>query len=455
MDMYEPTGDSSTMRPLVIYLHTGSFLPAVFNQNPTGGKTDSAAVEMCMQFARRGYVVACADYRQGWLPTSASQDVRTGTLLQAAYRGIQDVRACTRYFREDFSMNNNQWGIDTSKIIVVGQGTGGYLALGTATLNKIQEIQLQKFISNTTEPSVPGIVTGQPYVDTTLFGNFEGAGNTPLNIDTANHLGYTSNVHFVVNMGGALADSSWLEAGDPPMVAFHVVNDPFAPYGDGPVFVPTVPPQFVVDVSGSLTVVTKANALGNNNCFRGLISDAYTTVANGINNGQDGLFPFLRPTPPVAPGEAGPWEWYDSTALVIYANLVGLGSSAGTLAYQNGIQTNPDMSKTKALAYIDTVQNYANPRIVQCLNLLTGISSITSADVSLYPNPATTTFTVTVSSSPIQNVEMTDISGKVVYRRSYSNETEVTVDRGNLSAGIYTVRVTTQSGIATTKVTIR
>src|SRR3954471_20500908 len=46
MDMYEPAGDSLTLRPLVIYLHTGSFLPAVFNQNPTGGKTDSTAVEM-------------------------------------------------------------------------------------------------------------------------------------------------------------------------------------------------------------------------------------------------------------------------------------------------------------------------------------------------------------------------------------------------------------------------
>ena len=39
-DIYEPDGDVMTDRPVIILLHTGSFLPAVLNGQPTGAKTD-------------------------------------------------------------------------------------------------------------------------------------------------------------------------------------------------------------------------------------------------------------------------------------------------------------------------------------------------------------------------------------------------------------------------------
>ncbi|MFM2136280.1 MAG: hypothetical protein RL021_1680, partial [Bacteroidota bacterium] len=41
MDIYEPAGDAQAVRPLIIYLHTGSFLPPVINSNPTGSRFDS------------------------------------------------------------------------------------------------------------------------------------------------------------------------------------------------------------------------------------------------------------------------------------------------------------------------------------------------------------------------------------------------------------------------------
>jgi acetyl esterase/lipase len=84
LDVYEPTGDTVSMRPLIIYLHTGSFLPILFNKTPTGSRQDSATMEMCKQFARRGYVAVSIDYRLGWNPQAlgmAGQDIRTGTLL--------------------------------------------------------------------------------------------------------------------------------------------------------------------------------------------------------------------------------------------------------------------------------------------------------------------------------------------------------------------------------------
>lgn len=457
MDIYQPVGDVEPIRPLIIYLHTGSFIPAVFNQNPTGGKSDSTAVEMCKQFARRGYVVASATYRQGWVPTSPDQDVRTGTLLQAVYRAIQDAKVCVRYFYEDAAATGNTYGVDTNNIILGGQGTGGYIAMAYATLDKPAEIQLSKFLSSTTNATY-GFQIGQPYVNQSLLGDFDSYGGIALLNNPNNHVGYSSNIRFVFNMGGALGDSSWLEAGDAPMVAFHVLNDPFAPYGDGPVYVPTTPPQFVVDVSGSQTVIIKSNLLGNNACFNAAgFTDVYTTTANGINGGEDGLYPFLRPTPPFAPGEAGPWEWYDSTALTVYAQAVGLAASAGTQAYMNGLGTNPDMSKAKALAYIDTIQNYVNPRIVYCLGLPDGINETNVGSIlAVYPNPASSQFTISSDAKlDITKVELADITGKAVWKKEKLSGSTLTFNRGNLSSGIYIVRITTDKGTVSKRISLQ
>ena len=114
MDVYEPAGaaDPMTERPLIIYLHTGSYIPIIVNGNATGSRNDSAAVEICKQFARRGYVVANMDYRLGWDPTNTNPtnglDIRRGTLLNAVYRSIQDAKSCVRYFRKDAATNKNK-----------------------------------------------------------------------------------------------------------------------------------------------------------------------------------------------------------------------------------------------------------------------------------------------------------------------------------------------------------
>ena len=76
-DIYEPTGDTAVDRPVIILAHTGSFLPAVLNGQPTGSKTDSSIVEQCTRWAKKGYVAVAMTYRQGWNPTSQDQNTRT------------------------------------------------------------------------------------------------------------------------------------------------------------------------------------------------------------------------------------------------------------------------------------------------------------------------------------------------------------------------------------------
>ena len=152
---------------------TGTFLPPIANGQPTGSKTDLSIVEQCSRWAKKGYVAVAMENRLGWNPTSSDQDVRTSTLLQAAYRGIQDAKAMVRYMRmtED---NGNPHGINPDKIILGGQGTGGYLSLGYATLNDPGvELMLPKFINfNTATPT--------PYVFPPFFGNPDGTDSTYL-----------------------------------------------------------------------------------------------------------------------------------------------------------------------------------------------------------------------------------------------------------------------------------
>ena len=384
-DIYEPTGDSLTNRPVIILIHTGTFLPPIANGQPTGSKTDLSIVEQCSRWAKKGYVAVAMENRLGWNPTSSDQDVRTSTLLQAAYRGIQDAKAMVRYMRmtED---NGNPHGISPDKIILGGQGTGGYLSLGYATLNDPGvELMLPKFINfNTATPT--------PYVFPPFFGNPDGTDSTYLpdfasptgqtelwNIP--NNPSYSNDVNMVFNLGGALADISWLQAGEVPMVSFHCENDPNAPIDTGDVVEP-VNNDFVIEVMGSRTAQIYANQYLNNDAFAlAGISDAFTTAANVNNGGLEGLYVFKTPAPSAGTNaygqtyteEGAPWDWWDNTSYeaVAQAYNAGSGALAGYFA-ADAITGNPGMSATKGNAYLDTIQGYLNPRIFSVLGFVAG-----------------------------------------------------------------------------------
>mgnify|MGYP000722367778 FL=1 len=139
-EFYEPTGDTETERPLVILLHTGNFLPNPTNGGTGGTMRDSFIVETASRLAKMGYVACVADYRTGWNPLAQTQPERAKGLIQAAYRGIQDVRTAVRFFKKDYSENGNSFGVDTSRITVFGQGTGGYISLGAATIDNYSQL---------------------------------------------------------------------------------------------------------------------------------------------------------------------------------------------------------------------------------------------------------------------------------------------------------------------------
>lgn len=462
-DIYAPAEDTETERPLIVVAHTGSFLPPLFNGGVTGAKSDSVVTETCRRLVRRGFVVAAITYRQGWLPESESQNVRTGTLLQAAYRGIQDIRTSVRFFRKNAAEEGNQYGIDPSKIVLWGIGTGGYLSMGGATLDRYEEITLDKFIDSETL---------LPFVDTTLLGNFDATVQKPLCLP--NHLGYSNDVQFAVNMGGALGDTTWLEGAPvPPVIGFHVLKDPFAPFYDGAVIVPTTM-QFVVNVSGTRRIVEKANELGFNDVLNNIpgevdpiqqIVNIFKTVDITlpgnvtIKLGEDHMYPFVTPS-----FEAGPWDWWGKPqldAVVAGTNAVlGTDFNSDSLHIRSQI-VNPGMSKEKGTGYIDTVFWYSMPRVCAALDLGCGFTSavttLNPADVGFAFGPNPTNDRIELKSGfefPIEDVSMYDLQGRLVLKHIKVNTERFGFQVDHLTPGMYLMKTKFEQGIITEKVMI-
>ncbi|MEM7036975.1 MAG: T9SS type A sorting domain-containing protein [Bacteroidota bacterium] len=438
-DVYEPMGDNQAERPVVIISHTGSFLPVPLNGQATGNRHDSTLVEMCNSFAKRGFVAVAMEYRQGWNPTSTDQDVRTGTLLNAAYRGIQDARTLVRFLRDDYA-NGNTWGIDSGDIVMGGIGTGGYISLGCAYLDDWDEIFMPKFFN---------FNTNAYYLDTALSGDPEGKWSRPLNV--GNYPSYSSAVDMAVNLGGACGDSTWIDAGETPCVSFHCPSDPFAPYKFGAVIVPTTN-EFVVNVSGSHDVQRIGNSLGVNDAYiNAIYTDPFTSAANMNNDGLDGLMPFLRPGP--AP-EGSPWDWWDTL-------VWNVPHPAGGTFNSQGLMTNPDMSATKARTYIDSIMNYLAPRIV-CTLGLPGCVTVETAEqletgsVTVFPNPTAGELNVrsTISGNTISEVTLVDLQGRTVGSWTDLKAMEWRMDQNELSDGMYFVKVQTLQGMITKKVIV-
>ena len=451
-DIYEPSGDSVVNRPVIIVAHTGSFLPAVVNGQPTGTKTDSSIVEQCTRWAKKGYVAVAFSNRLGWNPTSTDQATRTSSLIQAAYRGIQDARALVRYMRMT-EATGNTYGIDPNKIVMGGHGTGAYISLGVATLDTATQMYIPKFMNLATTPP-------SPYVYAPFFGNVNGTdtaflpdfasptGQTEL-WNIPNNPSYSSKVSMAFNLGGALADISWLEVADVPIVSFHCDNDPYAPIDTGDVIVPTTG-DFVVEVMGSRTVQHYSNQYMNNDVFvQAGFTDVYTTAANVNNSGHEGLNIFLTPVPSTAPNaygefyeeEGSPWDWWDNVTYDAMFQAVN-GAPAGYGA-ANSLLGNPDMSATKGRAYIDTVQGYLNPRIYVALGLNsgnTGTTDVIESSTEIYPNPAKNALNIVSYAAGINSISIFNLNGQEVLDITV-NANQIRINTSSLANGVYIVDI--------------
>ena len=400
MDIYTPDGDDATDRRVVVLLHTGTFLPAIANGQATGDKSDNTLVELCTRLAKKGYVAVSANYRLGWNPLSTDPEVRTSTLAQAFYRAQQDARTAVRYLRMSAAEMGNPYGVG-DKFAVGGDGTGGYMALALASLDKDSEVLLPKFIDSS-DNAIATYGQPVPYIIQSMLGNLGGSnyGATMMDLDgdgtpetevplcVPNHPDYSDAIDMAFNFGGAMLDTIWIEAGEAPIASFQNTNDQFAPY-DVDVLTEPVNNDPVIEAHGSLPLIRRATALGNNDCFAGLsttLVDATYGNGDGAANAaaaghadMPGLFPLVTPTPSATPTACGmaewdgaPWQWWDNN---VYAATAEAYNAAGATPYPASVWgclatlSTPDMSEEKGLAFTDMLEEFFTPRIDAALSM--------------------------------------------------------------------------------------
>ncbi|MBP7183986.1 MAG: T9SS type A sorting domain-containing protein [Saprospiraceae bacterium] len=445
MDIYRPTGDTETSRPVALFFHSGDFLPFPQNGGTNGTRRDSVCVEICTRLAKMGYVAASVDYRLGWNPIASTQDERVFTLINAAYRGVQDARTAIRYFKKTAAEAGNPWGIDPTKIVLWGQGTGGYITLNTATLNSYNEVLLPKFTATVGGNPVPMVLES---VNGDIYGTSVGVvpavfippfvpGDT---LSYPNHTGYDSNFQLSVNMGGALGDETWMDNdGQPPIISYHVPTDPYAPYECAVLTVPIPPnPLPVVNVCGSKKVQELQDDLGINTPWK-LNWNNYSSLGAASNNGGtrlEALYPFPR----TSPTASAPWDFWSPTN-------VNAGSSTEPLdpvAAKMVIDTIMDFYKYRACITLDLGCNLGAVSIKEFSNEEVGLK--------VSPVPAMSEVTFSTDSKVIKHIFVYDLMGKLVKAHSEVNSNVFRMQRNALPKGMYLAQIIFEDGVTSKKI---
>ena len=360
LDVYEPTGDTQTNRPLMIIAHGGNF---------TGGsKTGNDVVTLAQDMTKMGYVVASINYRKGF------EGLFSGTLdsvfaTETVVRAVHDYRAAIRFFKKDFTENGNTYGIDTSLIFASGVSAGAISAVHVGYMDDLAEL-----------PS---------YIDTTkagLGGGIEGLSGNP---------GYVSSgLAGIINIAGAIRDSSWITSTSTPLVSLHGNLDGTVPYGTDIIWL--LGTYEIMKVDGSASMAARADNIGLTNCF-------YTYW------GADHV-PHVGSVP------------YTDTTETIMRNFMSSIVCGTTL----------DCSYNGTTVFV-------------------GIGENMTVDANVYPIPAGDFVTVQAGSI-IEEVQLINLLGETVLTQQGSNTDNMQINRENLPIGTYVMIIKTLDGTATKKI---
>ncbi len=192
VDIYEPTGDTAAMRPLIILAHGGSFYGGTKTQ-------DATVVTLCNNFAKRGYVTASIDYRLG---DAIQMYLDSGYAVETVLKALSDGKSAIRFFRKD-AATTNTYRINPNMIFVGGNSAGAVLYMHSIYVDSLGELT--------------------PYLQTIINNNggFEGnSGND----------GYSSEVNALVNLAGGINVPEFVGPNSKPSVNFQGTADGTVPY---------------------------------------------------------------------------------------------------------------------------------------------------------------------------------------------------------------------------------
>ncbi len=221
MDIYQPTGDTVSRRPVIVLAHGGSFIG--------GSKTDAYMVTICTRLAKLGYVTVSLEYRIG-----IGFPIDSINATKAVIRATQDMKAGLRFFRQD-ALGANTYKTHPNYVYAGGVSAGAFMGLHLAYLDKIAEVPT--------------------WVNIASLGGIDGNSGNP---------GYSHKTNAVINLCGALGDSTWLEPGDCPLLSMHGNIDATVPFGTAMIYVLSFP---IMVVDGSASIKVRADNVGVPNTF--------------------------------------------------------------------------------------------------------------------------------------------------------------------------------------------
>ncbi|WP_299184022.1 carboxylesterase family protein [uncultured Aquimarina sp.] len=200
MDIYTPSDDKLKYKPVIIFAYGGGFV--------NGKRTEKSMVQLCTEFAKRGFVTATIDYRLGMNLTDSELAKR------AVYRALQDGRSAVRFFRK----NATTYNIDPNKIFISGHSAGGFLAIHNVYLNKDSE-----------RPA-----STRNYFGRLDLGRLDDIGE---NKYYKNGEKISGRANGVMAMAGAIGELSYIEnASDIHGIYFHSTDDSTVPFESGEPF---------------------------------------------------------------------------------------------------------------------------------------------------------------------------------------------------------------------------
>lgn len=400
LDLYKPVGDNNLNRPLLIFIHGGSWL---------GGCKDEVGslIPFAEEFASRGYVVALINYRLGWhkddyvaTPAgpplveaiySAFYAADSSEMIRALFRAMQDTKGAIRFLKARNAIDSTC----ISNVYVGGESAGAFIAIATAFLDRNEEKPASCFeIANAPEPqdNLLNAVADCEFHeyelnDSSLQRKDLGSIDGFLNLN-----GYTSEVKGVLSFYGGVPTEAftkhWFENNsDIPIYFYHQTCDGIVNFSYGK-------PMAIISANCNLGFdpwhYNYPNMFGN-----GALSDSLIA---------DGEFSILTD-----------FEYCDPFLIPLF-DCIRYGDN-GSYHFMNNIAQRAINSSEFLSPYILANENDSDCK--DSIPLFIPTNDIVS---HVFPNPFQNNITIKLN-RPVQNIELqiTDLTGKAIYFSKYTS----------------------------------
>jgi len=413
LDIYKPVDDSNCLRPVIVLVHGGAWVG--------GSKEDYDLVYLTRQLAKKGWVVANINYRLGThkatnytmyalCNTSISEPCGyicdSAEVYRANFRAMQDAKGAIRFMKSRHFIDSS----DVNNVFIAGESAGGFISLAAAFTDKLSEKSLSCYaIANAPAPD-PDLAT-YGCIPSALSLSRPDLGS----IDGSLHLGvYDAKVKGVGSVFGGVFDLNMFQqtADTPCVYMFHQGSDVVVNY-----------------IYGTLLGRLSWECYAQSNICQ-------TYYFYPFAYGNEGIRQYF-----VALGSSAPIYQADIISNYSYMNN----------CYSNGHSIDNIQLRLQNMVHLFANKIFMsgnNPQINCSMN---GISEETIKNyVRIFPNP--TTDKLTIETENMQQVEVINVRGQIIYLIKSGNQNAISFDISAIPKGIYFIKVITDNGVAVEKI---